>query len=120
LNTLATDKEKLKAFSSREQNAIKSVAAGGTTDPLLSLIARFNPQRSQLTAGAIGAGALTNPVAAGGTAAAGFTADKLQSLLRRKQTEGLISNLLSGTTPEPTTNYPWRGLLSSVPKEQQQ
>lgn len=120
LINLAADKDKMKAFSTREQNAIKSVAAGGTTDPLLSLIARFNPQRSQLTAGAIGAGALTNPVAAGGTAAAGFTADKLQSLLRRKQTEGLISNLLSGTTPEPTTNYPWRGLLSSVPKEQQQ
>jgi len=104
----------------REWSSYQSVASGGITDPLLSLSARFNPQRSQLTAGAIGAGALTNPVAAGGTAAAGFTADKLQSLLRRKQTEGLISNLLSGTTPEPTTNYPWRGLLSSVPKEQQQ
>jgi soluble cytochrome b562 len=119
LINLAADKDKMKAFSTREQNAIKSVAAGGTTDPLLSLVARFNPQRSQITAGALGAGAIANPVAAGGTAAAGFTADKLQSLLRRKQTEGLISNLLTGNTPEPAANVTWRGLLSSIPKEQQ-
>lgn len=120
LINLAADKDKMKSFSTREQNAIKSVAAGGSTDPLLSLVARFNPQRSQITAGALGAGALANPAAAIGTAAAGFSADKLQSLLRRKQTEGLISNLLSGSTPESTQNYSWRGLLSSIPKEPQQ
>jgi len=119
LINLAADKDKMKSFSSREQNAIKSVAAGGATDPLLSLVARFNPQRSQITAGALGAGAIANPLAAGGTAAAGFTADKLQGLLRRKQTEGLISNLLSGNMPETPPSSTFRGLLSSIPQQQQ-
>lgn len=119
LINLAADKDKMKSFSTREQNAIKSVASGGTTDPLLSLIARFNPQRSQITAGALGAGALANPVAAGGTAALGFGADKLQGLLRKRQTEGLVSNLLSGNMPEPIPSSTFRGLLSSLPQQQQ-
>jgi len=120
LINLAADKDKMKSFSTREQNAIKSVASGGATDPLLSLLARFNPQRSQITAGALGAGALANPVAAALTASTGFGADKLQGLLRRQQTEGLVSNLLSGNTPEPIPSTAWRGLLSSIPQEQQQ
>jgi hypothetical protein len=119
LINLAADKDKMKSFSTREQNAIKSVASGGTTDPLLSLIARFNPQRSQLTAGALGASALANPVAAATVAATGFGADKLQGLLRKQQTEGLVSNLLSGNTPEPIPSATFRGLLSSVPEQQQ-
>jgi hypothetical protein len=119
LINLAADKDKMKSFSTREQNAIKSVASGGATDPLLSLLARFNPQRSQITAGALGAGALANPVAAALTAATGFGADKLQGLLRRQQTEGLVSNLLSGNMPESIPSSTFRGLLSSVPEQQQ-
>jgi hypothetical protein len=119
LINLAADKDKMKSFSTREQNAIKSVAAGGVADPLLSLAARFNPQRSQITAGALGAGFFANPAAATLTAATGFSADKLQGLLRKNQAQGLVSNLLSGNTPEPIPSSTFRGLLSSVPELQQ-
>jgi hypothetical protein len=119
LINLAADKDKMKSFSTREQNAIKSVAAGGVTDPLLSLLARFNPQRSQITAGALGAGALANPAAALLTAGTGFGADKLQGILRKSQAQGLASDILSGNIQAPIPSSTFRGLLSSVPEQQQ-
>ncbi len=55
--TLAANKNKMGLFSKDEQNAIKAVAKGSSLDPLLTLMAKFNPQRSQLiTGGAVGFG----------------------------------------------------------------
>lgn len=120
LINLANSKSKMSLFSKTEQNAIKSVAKGGVTDPLLTLAAKFNPQRSQLVAGASLAGALSNPLAAA-VPAAGFAADKLQNYLRTAQTKGLISNVLSGNVQAPPPSYSWRGMLSGMnPQLEQQ
>ena len=120
LINLAADKRKMSLFNEREQNAIKSVAKGPMADPLLSLIARFNPQRSQLVAGASMAGMLTSPATAG-IPIAGFAADKLQSAMRTVQTKGLISDILNSNVQPIPPNYAWRGMLSnSQPQEQQQ
>lgn len=119
LINLAADKRKMSLFNEREQNAIKSVAKGPMVDPLLSLIARFNPQRSQLVAGASMAGMVTNPATAG-IPIAGFAADKLQSALRTGQTKGLISDILNSNVQPIPPNYAWRGMLSGSQTEQPQ
>jgi hypothetical protein len=120
---LAANKNKMNLFSKDEQNAIKAVAKGSSLDPLLTLMAKFNPQRSQLiTGGAVGFGVgspetlkYSIPIAA-----AGYGADKLQGMIRRQAAEQAMSGLLTGTTPGQQPSYFTRGLLSSVmnPTEQ--
>lgn len=117
LINLAASKDKMRLFSPSEQNAIKSVIKGGTADPLLSLVARFNPERSQLVTAGTAFAAGANPVAAGVTAAAGFGADRLLSAQRQAATNRLISNIATGTIPEIPPTLSWRGLLSSVPQQ---
>jgi len=114
---LASNKNKMNLFSKDEQNAIKAVAGGGSLDKLLTIMAKFNPQRSQLvTAGTVAGGIgsqeslkYTIPIAAGG-----FAADKLQALMRRQAAEKAVSGLLTGTTPPPQPSYYGRGLLSTT------
>jgi hypothetical protein len=120
---LAANKNKMNLFSKDEQNAIKAVAKGSTLDPLLTLMAKFNPQRSQLiTGGAVGFGVgspetlkYSIPIAA-----AGYGADKLQAMIRRQSAEKAMSGLLTGTTPGPQPSYYTRGLLSTMMNPLQQ
>ncbi len=121
--SLASNKNKMNLFSKDEQNAIKAVAKGSSLDPLLTLMAKFNPQRSQLiTGGAVGFGVgspetlkYSIPIAA-----AGYGADKLQALIRRQAAEKAMSGLLTGTTPGPQPSYYTRGLLSTMMNPPQQ
>ena len=121
--SLAANKNKMNLFSKDEQNAIKSVAKGSSLDPLLTLMAKFNPQRSQLvTGGAVGFGVgspetlkYSIPIAA-----AGYGADKLQALIRRQAAEKAMGGLLTGTTPGPQPSYFTRGLLSTMMNPPQQ
>jgi hypothetical protein len=114
---LAANKNKLALFNEAERNAIKAVAKGSSLDPLLTLAAKFNPQRSQLiAAGGIGGG-IASPetlVYTAPIAAAGFTADKLQALLRRQAADRAIGGLLTGTTAMPAASQYSRGLLSTI------
>jgi hypothetical protein len=114
---LAANKNKIALFNEAERNAIKAVAKGSSLDPLLTLMAKFNPQRSQLiTAGAFGGG-IASPetlMYTVPTAAAGFTADKLQALLRKRAADQAVGGLLTGTTAMPAPSQYSRGLLSTV------
>lgn len=122
LINLVANKNKMRVFSEREQNAIKSVAKGPFVDPLLTLAARFNPERSQLMAGAQVAGAITNPAIAASVAAGGFAADKLQGLLRSRSANRLVGNIASGNIPPVAPSLTYRGFLSSggVPSLEEQ
>lgn len=115
--SLAANKKKLGLFNEAEQNAIRSVAKGGSLDPLLTLAAKFNPQRSQLiAAGGVGGG-IASPetlMYSVPVAAAGFTADKLQALLRKQAADRAIGGLLTGTTAMPAPPQYSRGLLSTI------
>lgn len=113
LINLAANKKKINQFSEAEQNAIKSVAKGSKGDPLLSLIARFNPERSQLTAGASVAGTALNPLAAT-IPAAGFAADKYLGYARSKNLKDLISSVAGGNVQAPPPSMAWRGLLGGM------
>jgi len=114
LINLASNKNKMRVFSEREQNAIKSVASGPVADPLLSLLARFNPERSQLVTAGTAFAAGTNPVLAAAVGGTGYTADKLQGLLRSRAAERLVSDIASGTLQPLPPNMAWRGMLSST------
>jgi hypothetical protein len=113
---LMNNKAAMRNFSEVEQNAIKSVAKGGAADPLLSLAAKFNPQRSQLVAGASLPTMLVSPVAGVGVPLAGFTADKLQNYLRTSRTKGLISDILRNDVQPQPDNMAWRGAISGIPQ----
>ena len=114
LINLASNKNKMRVFSEREQNAIKSVASGPVADPLLSLLARFNPERSQLVTAGTAFAAGTNPVLAAAVGGTGYTADKLQGLLRSRAAERLVSDIAAGTLQPLPANMAWRGMLSST------
>jgi hypothetical protein len=110
---LAANKDKMKAFTTSEQNIIKSVAKGGPFDSVLSLIARFSPLRSQLAAAGAGYGATQAPMLTAAIAGGGLTADVLQGLLRRQAATRGIQEIASGATPR-APNLAYRGLLSGA------
>jgi hypothetical protein len=99
LISLSANKEKIRLFSEREQNAIRATAKGGSADPLLTILSRFNPERSQLAgAGALAATA-SNPLLGLGLAGTGFAADKTLSATRRRELERLVQQVGSGKVP---------------------
>lgn len=114
---LAANKDKMRLFNENERNAIRAVANGGSLDNFLSLLARFNPQRSQLITGGIGAAGVASPetlMYTAPTAAAGFAADKLQAMLRQQAAQRAVSGLLSGQTPAPQPSMYGRGVTSTL------
>lgn len=120
LINLAANKDKMRFFTEREKNAIKSVASGPVADPLLSLVARLNPERSALMqASTVGLG-FANPVAAASVAGIGYGADKLQGALRQRGVNQLMSNIASGQLPQVPPNLAWRGMLSGLPTQPQE
>jgi hypothetical protein len=120
LINLAGNKDKMRSFSERERNAIKSVASGPAVDPLLSLLARFNPERSQLVTAGTAFTAGTNPALAAAVSGTGFAADKLQSAMRQRSLNRLISDVSQGTVPQIPENMAWRGMLSGIMPIQEQ
>ena len=114
---LVANKEKFSLFSKDEQAVIRKVASGGNLDTVLSFVARFNPERSQLIAGGVVGSGVASPESLKYTvpiAVAGFTADKLQAQLRQQAAQQAMSGLLSGTTRPPAQSMNWRGLMSGA------
>lgn len=104
---LAANKDKMRVFTENEQNAIKAVASGGSLDPILSFISKFDPtRRNVLGAGAVGAAAY-KPEVALPLIGAGVGAEAMQDLLRRRNAQRLMSGLLTGNVPpQPASTVP--------------
>jgi hypothetical protein len=110
---IVADKNKMKAFTENEQNLIKSVAKGGSLDPLLSVLSRFSPLRSQLvTAGAIPAYSQL-PTTTMAVLGGGLLADVAQGALRSRAANQAVKQIASGATPAQQPSLAYRGLLSS-------
>lgn len=110
---LAANKDKMRLFNKDEQEAIRRVVSGKGSEKVLALLARFNPERSQLMTGlTIGAG-FQNPLAAGGVAATGFAADKALALIQRKAAQDVMSRILSGQIARPRDTTAWRALVEA-------
>jgi len=115
LINLAANKKRMALFNTDEQKAIKQAANSGAKDALLSFVARFNPQRNQLLAGGTLGAAFVEPLSAGLVAGSGFAADKMQQAMRTKQTQKLISDMLSGRAQAPDVNSAgYRSLVESI------
>lgn len=116
---IAANKNKMGLFNQEEQNIIKSVIKGGSLDPMLSFFAQFNPARSKLSAAAYTFGATQAPMAAVGVGAAGYGADTIQSILRRRAAQQAANAIASGQTQGPPRNLAYRGLFTTglVPPE---
>lgn len=111
---LSANKQKMKLFTKEEQNIIKSVAEGGSIDPLLSFAAQFSPLRSKLAAaGGVYAFGM-NPVLASSVAGTGLLADYAQSVLRRREAILASSRIASGQTAPLPENLTYQGLLSTT------
>lgn len=111
---IAADKKKMDMFTKKEQNVIKSVAKGGSLDPLLTFAAQFSPLRSKLAA-AGGAYAFTQaPVTTTAVAGTGLLADAAQSLMRRRAAELGIKQIASGAAPDLVRSLAPTGLLTNV------
>lgn len=118
---IAANKNKMGLFSEQEQNIIKSVIKGGSLDPLLSFAAQFNPARSKLSAAAYGVAATQTPMSAAGLAGAGYAADTVQSVLRRRAAQQAANLIASGQGLPTQPNLAYRGLFTTglVPPEAQ-
>lgn len=111
---IAADKKKMNMFTEKEQNVIKSVAKGGSLDPLLTFAAQFSPLRSKLAA-AGGAYAFTQaPLTTTAVAGTGLLADTAQSLMRRRAAELGIKQIASGAAPERVRSLAPTGLLTTT------
>jgi hypothetical protein len=112
---LAANKDKMKLFTTSEQNIIKGVAKGGPFDTVLSMIAKFSPLRSQLmAAGQVGlATQAPTQTLALGLAGSGLTADLLQGFLRKQAATRGVQEIAAGATPR-APNLAYRGLLTGA------
>ena len=115
LINLVANKKRMALFNTEEQKAIRQAANSGAKDALLSFVSRFNPQRSQLVAGGTVGAAFVDPVSATLIAGTGFAADKMQQAMRTKQTQKLVSDMLSGNVRPPDFNSPgYRSLVEAT------
>jgi hypothetical protein len=112
---IAANKDKMRLFSPDEQTAIRKLVSGSGSQTLLAMVARLNPERSQLMAGAQIAGAFTNPVASLATAATGFSADKLLGRIQSKAARDTIAGILTGIirAPRSTQEAALRALVEA-------
>lgn len=115
LINLIANKKRMALFTPDEQAAMRKAASGGTKDALLSLVSRFNPARSQITAAGTAGYAMVDPLTAAATATTGFAADKLQQAYRLKQMQELTSGVLQGNIPKPQIPVAGaRGAISTI------
>lgn len=111
---IASNKDKMKLFTQEERNIIRSVAEGGSIDPILSFAAQFSPLRSKLAAAG---GVYTfgqSPVLATTAAGTGLLADYAQSVMRRRAALQASSRIASGQTAPLPESLSLQGLLSST------
>jgi len=119
ISRLATNKEKMRLFTQEEQNILKSVAAGGPLDPILTGAASLSPFRSKLSATGEAYMAASSPGKAALLAGGGLAADTLQSLMKRQAAQRAVQQIASGQTTPLPPNMAYRGLLTGgmVPPE---
>jgi hypothetical protein len=110
---IASNKDKMKLFNREEQNIIRSVAEGGSIDPILSFAAQFSPLRSKLAAAG---GVYTfgqSPVLATTAAGTGLLADYAQGVMRRRAALQASNRIASGQTTPLPESLSLQGLLST-------
>lgn len=122
LLSITTNKKKMSMFSTREQNVIKAAVQSNDLEQLLSIMARFNPSRSNFgTALASGSAvaAYTNPESPSGwfglgASALGNLAERGLTAERVKTANKLISEIASGDLSKPRQSNLYQGMFGAV------
>jgi len=118
LVNLTANPEKMKMFSTREQNIIKAAAKATDMETLLSLMSKFNPERGALQAVIAGSALTRADTLSGqlglGAAGAGYLSDKALTSLRKKEIENLISQIASGNLQAPKEGFAVPGLFGAT------
>lgn len=110
LEGILANKKKRNMFTEAEVNAMKAVVGGGPIETFLSVLSRFDPRKSHLSAGATGGAVIYDPVIGGALAGGGMAAETALSAMKRKQIEELTRSIASGTAKD-VPNYKYQGLL---------
>ena len=110
LENILANKKKRNMFNEAEVNAMKAVVGGGPIETFLSILARFDPRKSHLSAGATGGAVVYDPVIGGTLAGGGMAAETALSAMKRRQIEELTRSIASGTARD-QPNYKYQGLL---------
>jgi hypothetical protein len=113
LENILANKKKRNMFNEAEINAMKSVVGGGPVETFLSVLSRFDPRKSHLSAGATGGAVVYDPVIGGALAGGGMAAETALSAMKRRQIEALTRSIASGTAKD-QPNYKYQGLLGGV------
>lgn len=108
---IAANKNKMDLFNKTEQNIIKSVAKGGTLDPVLSFASQFSPLRSKLAAAGSAYGITQFPMTTAAVAGGGLVADVTQGVLRSRAAKQAVKQIASGAKA-PAPNLAYQGLLT--------
>ena len=111
---LAANPTKMANFTKDEQTAIRSVSKGGSLDPLLNFVSKFDPTKRSLMSPALLAGSYVKPEIGIPLMLAGAGSEALQNQLRQRAGRQVVSGLLSGTTPKPQPSMGLTGLLSAA------
>lgn len=124
LVNLTSNTEKMKMFSTAEQNVIRAATKATDLETFLNIMAKFNPQRglaqasmatTGLTSSAVGSGP-AQMAGLGLTAmgSAGYLSDMTLEALRRRELQGLISQIASGNLQPPKQGFAVPGLFGAV------
>lgn len=126
---LTSNVDKMKMFSTAEQNVIKAATKATDMEGFLNIMSKFNPQRglaqaSIVTTGVpmMATGSGNSQLAGAGMAAmggAGYAADKLLAAGRKKEVQNLISQIASGNLEAPKQGFAIPGLFGATYGAQQ-
>ena len=113
LENILANKNKRNMFSDAEVNAMKATINGGPVDTFLSILSRFDPRKSHLSAAGAGGAIIYDPVIGGALAAGGMAAESALSVSKRRQLEALTRSIASGTAKD-IPNYKYQGLFGGT------
>ena len=113
LENILANKKKAKMFTEAEINAMKATINGGPVDTFLSILSRFDPRKSHLSAAGAGGAVIYDPVIGGALAGGGIAAETLLSASKKRQLEALTRSIASGTAQD-IPNYKYQGLLGGT------
>ena len=121
LTNLAANKNKMRQFSTQEQAAIREAVKSKAYDPILTLLAKFNPERGGLGAGILSGGvggsmytgSMVPSAGAATLTGSGYVADKVYGAIKQREASNLVSNILSGN-PQTPANYTMPSLFGAT------
>lgn len=118
LVNLTANVDQMKMFNTREQNVIKAAAKATDLETMLSIFAKFNPERgamqSAMTMGAVSRYDTVPGMVGMGMSASGYAADKALEAVRNREVKNLISQIASGNVQAPKEGFAVPGLFGAI------